>query len=171
MQRFASNRESLASQRFAADYVFSVVASHGLLQYASVAASFDAGIRVAAAVSSGVGEQTLHVASPDAANQTSTVALPGVGKQASTVAPSDAGIQVSVAASSDAAKQILAAVSSAVGEQVLHVASTDAVHWAAVFAQPVCCSADFAVGQGTDILFYPEQLLQRKELRSEKLLK
>ena len=84
---------------------------------------------------------------------------------------SGAANYASVAASSDAAKQILAAVSSAVGEQALHVASTDAVRWAAVFAQPACSSADFAVGQGTDILFYPEQLLQRKESRSEKLLK
>ncbi|MBQ3365098.1 MAG: hypothetical protein IJG43_00220 [Acidaminococcaceae bacterium] len=68
-------------------------------------------------------------------------------------------------------KQILAAVSSGVGEQVLRVASTDAVHWAAVFAQPACCSADFAAEQGSDIFFYPEQLLQRKESRSKKQLK
>ncbi len=155
----ASAREFWASQRPVSDYVLSDVPSHGLLLYAS------------AAVSSGVGKKASVAASSDAGIRVAAAASSGVGKQASTVASSDAGIQVSVAALSDAGIQVAAAVSSGVGELVLHVASTDAVHWVAVFAQPVCCSADFAVGQGTDILFYPEQLLQRKESRSEKLLK
>ena len=106
-----------------------------------------------------VGKQASAVAPSDAGIPVSAAASSGAGIPASVAAPTDAGIPVSVAAPTDA------------GIPVSVAASTDAVHWAVVFAQPVCCSADFAVGQGTDILFYPEQLLQRKESRSEKLLK
>ena len=77
----------------------------------------------------------------------------------------------SVAASTGAVNYASVAASTGAVNWASVAALSDAGKQAAVFAQPVCCSADFAVGQGTDILFYPEQLLQRKELRSEKLLK
>lgn len=87
------------------------------------------------------------------------------------VAPSGAGLPVSADALSGAGLQVSADAFSAALNQIWSDASLAAGHWPADVAQPACCSADFAAEQGSDIFFYPEQLLQRKESRSEKQLK
>ena len=94
-----------------------------------------------------VGKQASAAAWPDAVNYASVAAWPGAANYASVVALSGAVNWASAAALSGV------------------------VNWASVAAWPACCSADFAVGQDTDKLFCPEQLLQRKESRPEKLLK
>lgn len=91
--------------------------------------------------------------------------------QASAVAPSDAGQQASAVASSDAGVQVSAVALSDAGNPTSTAECLGAGKQAAIATQPACCSVDFAVGQDTDILFYPEPLLQRKDSRSEKLLK
>ena len=100
-----------------------------------------------------------------------TDALSGAGKQVLHDAPSGAGLPVSADALSGAGKQASADAFSAALNQIWSDASLAAGHWPADVAQPACCSADFAAEQGSDIFFYPEQLLQRKESRSEKQLK
>ena len=81
-------------------------------------------------------------------------------------APSDAGIQALAAAPSDAGAQVSAVALPDAGNLTSTAECLDAGKQAAIAAQPVCCSADFAVGQDTDILFSPEPLLQRKDSRS-----
>ena len=87
------------------------------------------------------------------------------------VAPFDVGKQASAAAWPDAVNYASVAALSGAANYASVVALSGAVNWASAAAWPACCSADFAVGQDTDKLFYPEQLLQRKESRPEKLLK
>jgi hypothetical protein len=97
--------------------------------------------------------------------------LTGAGIQASVAAWPDAVNYASVAALSGAANYASVAALSGAANYASVVALSGAVNWASAAAWPACCSADFAVGQDTDKLFYPEQLLQRKESRPEKLLK
>ena len=94
-----------------------------------------------------------------------------VGKQASAAAWPDAVNYASAAAWPDAVNYASVAALSGAANYASVVALSGAVNWASAAAWPACCSADFAVGQDTDKLFYPEQLLQRKESRPEKLLK
>ena len=87
LKHFAAGHESLVSQRPVSGYVLSGVPYHGLLLYASAAASSGDGQQASAAAPSGDGLQAL------------AAALSGDGLQVSAAAPSDAGIQVSAAAS------------------------------------------------------------------------
>ena len=87
LKHFSADHEALVSQRPVSGYVLSGVPYHGLLLYASAAASSGDGQQASAAAPSGDGLQAL------------AAALSGDGLQVSAAAPSDAGIQVSAAAS------------------------------------------------------------------------
>ena len=113
----------------------------------------------------------MHVAPSGAGLPVSADALSGAGLQVSADASLGAASRTLTDALSGAGKQASADAFSAALNQIWSDASLAAGHWPADVAQPACCSADFAAEQGSDIFFYPEQLLQRKESRSEKQLK
>ena len=113
----------------------------------------------------------MHVAPSGAGLPVSADALSGAGLQVSADASLGAASRTLTDALSGAGLQVSADAFSAALNQIWSDASLAAGHWPADVAQPACCSADFAAEQGSDIFFYPEQLLQRKESRSEKQLK